>query len=52
MSNANASGRKGEKGKESTREGGEEVWGVEQIDYRLEQMAQQVREEINFSFFH
>lgn len=28
----------------------EEVWGGEQIDYRLEQMAQQVREERNFSF--
>lgn len=52
MSYANASGWKAEKGKESTREGGEEVWGGEQIDYRLEQMAQQVREERNFSFFH
>ncbi len=32
--------------------GGEEVWGGEQIDYRLEQMAQQVREGRNLSFFH
>lgn len=31
------------------REEGEEVWGGEQIDYRLEQMAQQVKEERNFS---
>lgn len=48
-------GKRGKGGEERDRikaREGEEVWGGEQIDYRLEQMAQQVREERNFSFFH
>jgi len=66
MSYANGLGWKGTKGERGgirARTGGEEkerikaregeeVWGGEQIDYRLEQMAQQVRAERNFSFFH